>query len=515
MATTLRCWARSSRSLGQSNSTAGRPRFSKARQSLDLFPQFTPDRHSPHTLTQQLVDNIRAAIVSSRLAAGDPLPSTRKLAESIGVSRAVVVGAYEQLLGENLIISVQGSGTRVAAEAELVQGSYAKRTLNLGPAFVDERSGVPASLSVSKTPVIDLRSGLPFVGSAPPRAWSRSLASAASAPWLPESPDPLGLPQLRAQFAAHTRRYRGLNCAGSDVVVVSGTSEALVLIALALAHTLGRPARIAVEDPGYRAGSAALATAGAVLVPFAVDGAGATAAGLKACHQSTQFDAVMLTPSHQFPLGGSIIAAERERIVSWARRHGVLLIEDDYDSEFRHAGPARPALAASAGPGVAYVASLNKVLSPSLRCGVLVLPEPGPLRDALLQTRAALGSSVSAHTQVALADFIGSGAFARSVARSKREYQHRRACVLADLASHGITALAGDGGLHLVVRMPSHAAAELVVQQLREQRVLVETLAEFSLVQHEAGIVFGYGAETLPRLLKGVRLVASTIIGLP
>lgn len=471
--------------------------------AVDVLPQFVPDRGSSRTLTEQLVDSVHGAIASGALTPGDVLPPTRKLAASLGVSRSVVVSAYEQLVGENALEATPGSGTRVAAN-EVPRASA-------GP-----RPNDPDQLPSSGAPVIDLRSGLPFVGPEPPRAWSRALASAARSPWSSSSPDPRGTPVLRTRLAAHTRLHRGMSCTGDDVIVTSGTSEALMLIALSLTRTLRRAPRVAVEDPGYRSGSDALEAAGAEIVPFAVGRRGATADSLAALHAGSPVDAVMLTPSHQFPLGGSLAEGERERILLWAFEQRVLIVEDDYDSEFRHTGPALPALAAGDKHGVvAYVASLNKILSPSLRCGVLVLPSPGPLRDALLWVRESLGATVSAHTQTALAEFIGSGAFARAVARNKREYTHRRAAVLAEFARHDVEVFAGEGGLHLVATTPTAAGAAQVAVMLREQNILVETIAEFFLLRPEGGIVFGYGAGSLHQLLHAVRLMAEAIIGLP
>ncbi|WP_017793688.1 MocR-like pyridoxine biosynthesis transcription factor PdxR [Leucobacter salsicius] len=475
---------------------------------MDVLPQFVPDRRSSRTLTEQLVDGVHAAIASGALTPGDVLPPTRKLAASLGVSRSVVVSAYEQLVGENLLEATPGSGTRVTA--------YEASRAPAGPRAHDPDQRPASGASVSGAPIIDLRSGLPFVAPEPPRAWSRALASAARSPWSSQSPDPRGTPALRTRLAAHTRLHRGLSCSGDDVVVTSGTSEALVLITLALRRTLRRAPLVAVEDPGYRSGSDALEAAGAEIVPLAVGRRGASADSLAALHAGSPVDAVMLTPSHQFPLGGSLAEGERDRILQWALEHRVLIIEDDYDSEFRHAGPALPALAASDKHGVvAYVASLNKILSPSLRCGMLVLPSPGPLRDALLWVRESLGATVSAYTQTALAEFIGSGAFARAVARNKREYAHRRAAVLAEFAGLGVEVFASEGGLHLVAKTPTAAGAAQVAALLREQGILVETIADFSLLRPEGGIVFGYGAGSMHQLLHAVRLIAETIIGLP
>ncbi|MHA3683967.1 MocR-like pyridoxine biosynthesis transcription factor PdxR [Leucobacter sp. HY1908] len=484
---------------------------------MDVLPHFVPDRRSPLTLTEQLTRSVRDAIATGALAPGDLLPPTRKLAAALGVSRSVAVGAYERLIGDNLVETVQGSGTRVteaarhlvhAARGDTAQGTTAQ------PRDPDHRPQLAAA-------AIDLRSGLPYVAAEPPRAWSRALAAAARMPWAVESPEPRGTQQLRARLAAHTRLHRGLACDADDTVITSGTSEALVIVALALARVLGRSPRVVVESPGYLAGAAALAAAGAALVPLAVTERGVRQAELAALYEQAPFDALMLTPSHQFPLGGSLPAGERRSLLDWAHAHGVLVIEDDYDSEFRHDGAAMPALAAADSYGVVtYIASLNKILSPSLRCGMIALPTAGALRDALLSVREAMGATVSAHTQIALAEFIGDGAFARSVARNKREYQHRRALVLAELAGHGIRTLGGSGGLHLVISLPSAAAAERVRARLGMRGVIVETLAEFTSTgvsgstSPVCGIVFGYGAVPVPQLMQGVQLLAETIIGL-
>ena len=477
---------------------------------MDLLPHFAPDRDSRVSLTEQLVAAYTRAVETGALAPGDLLPASRKLAEALGVSRSVVVVAYERLAGDGIVDSVQGSGTRVSPRAALAAAAG---------------SGSSAGAAPRPGP-IDLRSGLPFVGAEPPRAWPAALARAARAPWRSQAIEQAGHPALKAQLARHARMHRGLACGPDDLLAVTGTSEALVITALALQRHHRRPARIAVENPGYVEGAGALAAAGATLVPCPVASGGATAAGLAALFASSPFDAVMLTPSHQFPLGGAIPALERAAILAWAASHDVVIIEDDYDSEFRHEGAPLPALAAeSTEAAVIYVASLNKMLSPSLRCGTLGLPLGSghrELRAALVSARAALGSSVSAPVQLALADFMGSGALARAVARSAREYAHRRALVLAALDAAGVSASATDGGLHLVIELPSAARAELAASALRERGVLVETLALFASGDGAgpagagaplAGLVVGYGAEPVPRLMAGVHQIVGVLGG--
>jgi GntR family transcriptional regulator/MocR family aminotransferase len=473
---------------------------------MDLLPQFGLDRAADRTLTEQLVAHLRDAIVSGSLGPGDALPPSRRLAVALGISRSVVTGAYEQLLGEAFLETVQGSGTRVSSEIrERIPTALADAPPRHRPG--DAPSGTETSL-------IDLRTGRPFVPREPPREWTRAFARAARRPWAPDAPPPRGARELRELLAAHTWIHRGLQCSRSDVIVTTGTSEALVLAALALRRLSGGAPRIAVEDPGYREGADALGSAGATLHPVPVESDGVTVRALAELHERAGLDAVMLTPSHQFPLGGRMPASERLAVVDWAHRHGVVIIEDDYDSEFRHSGAVLPAVASMDPRGsTIYVASLNKILFPGLRCGMIVMPrERDALRDALLDTRDALGAGVAAHTQDALADFIGSGGFKRAVARSKREYQHRRGLVLDSLARWGISAVGADGGLHVVIMLPGEAPADETVGELAHRGVLVEALSAFGAGRQDLnGFAIGYGAETIPRLMAGLETIVEVL----
>nr|WP_237464921.1 PLP-dependent aminotransferase family protein [Leucobacter luti] len=540
-----------------------------------MFPQLSVDRALRAPLAEQLATAIRDAVLAGRIAPGETLPPTRALSATIGVSRAVVVAAYERLVGEGFLESRQGAGTRVIPDlpgwrtdpgrgarrgrdtgddrsnsAAVVAPPLAAVTASgPGTAFASGPSSGPGAAAVSgpgiaralagQAPaggVIDLRPGRPHAAPAPPRSWVRALGAAAKHPWSPDAPDPRGHVALRRSLAEHARRARGIGCAADDVTVTTGTSEALLLLALALRAVHGRAPRIAVEDPGYRDGSRVLERAGAELVPLAVGADGATGAGLRELGGARPIDAVLLAPSHQFPLGGRIPAAERLAILGWAHESGAIVIEDDYDSEFRHAGALLPAIG-SLGGGVATITTLNKVLSPSIRCGAILLgggdaagDDDGPgaaggvgrpgslaaarLGDELRAVRAELGPALPLPMQLALAEFLESGGFRREVARTRREYRHRRSQLLDQLAAAGVPVHGADGGLHVVIPL-GERDGDAVVAALARRGVLVDRVAHYRLEPGADGLIVGYGAESTTRLQRGIAEIAEVLGAVP
>lgn len=474
---------------------------------MDLFPQLSVDRGLPIPIAEQLTGRIREAILAGSIAPGEALPASRALAGAIEVSRTVVVSAYEQLVGEGFLESRQGAGTRVVPE--LPRWDERERR-GADP----EQRVVPSE--VARPGAIDLRPGRPYVAATPPRDFVRAMQEAARQPWHSDAPDSLGIPALRDALAAHTRRSRGIACAAADVTVTSGTSEALLLLALALRAVHGRAPRIAVEDPGYTEGIRAFERAGAEIVRVPVGADGATAHDLRALSSSHALDAVLLTPSHQFPLGGRIPAAERLGILEWARATGTLIIEDDYDSEFRHAGALLPALGSLAS-GVATITTLNKVLSPSIRCAAIVLVAADTasfaLQTELRAVREDVGPALPLLQQTGLAAFLESGGFRRELARTRREYGHRRGLLLERLGELGIPVRGADGGLHVVVPLAGRDG-DAAVRALAARGVLVDRVGNYRErigERPEDALILGYGAEPATRLLQGIEVVATVL----
>ena len=248
--------------------------------------------------------------------------------------------------------------------------------------------------------------------------------------------------------------------------------------------------------------------------PVAVDGDGIVVEALRRMPQAPH--AVMVTPSHQYPLGGRLPVAARLELLDWARDVGAIVIEDDYDSEFRHLGPPLPALASlDDGGRVVLVGSFSKVLTPWIRLGYLVLPSNAALRAAIAAIRDDEPCPVPGPAQDAAAALLASGAVRRHIAVTRRDYAHRRRLVIEALDGLPGAPLSGlDGGLHAVVGLPDAATADAVVARLAAEGVAVAQLAEYSAVPGEepAGIVFGYAGPGDTQLAEGLARIRAAII---
>ncbi len=486
-------------------------------------PVLAIDRTTAVPIGAQLVDGLRRGILDGALRPGDLLPSTRGLAAELGVSRSAVVAAYEQLSGEGYLEMRQGAPTRVAARtgrrAPLDGASRPDRPDPVEggrPSFAGREPAHEDATAVAAR--IDLLPGRPSTARLDVRAWRSAWRQAASADIPSESPPPFGVERLRAEIADHLRQARGVACDAADIVVTAGTSDALALASSALALLVGRQPVVAVEHPGYPSARRTVERRGARTVPVGVDLDGLVVDGLRRIPGAT--DAVMVTPSHQYPLGGRLPVATRLELLEWARSADALVIEDDYDSEFRHLGPPMPALASLDRDGrVLLVGSFSKVLTPWLRLGYLVLPptRANPaVREAVGRVRADEPCPVSGVAQDAAAALLASGAVRRHIAVTRRDYAHRRRLVLDALDGIPAAPLSGlDSGLHAVLRLPDVAASARVVGRLASEGVAVAPLADYSAVpgDEEPGIVFGYAGPGDTLLAEGLARIRAAVIG--
>ncbi len=488
-------------------------------------PILVIDREAALPIGMQLVEGLRRGILDGALRPGDPVPSTRALAAELRVSRSAVVAAFEQLAGEGYLEMRQGAPTRVAELARLDAAGARRSEIpehaaesSTGPeswARAPGRHGSrPLDAATAAPPRVDLLPGRPSTSRIDTRAWRSAWRHAASLDIPSESPPPFGVAALREQVADHLRQARGVACAADDVVVTAGTSEALALVASALTTLVGGNPAIAVEHPGYPSARRTLERRGARTPPVAVDADGIVVESLRRMPQAPH--AVMVTPSHQYPLGGRLPVAARLELLDWARDADAVVIEDDYDSEFRHLGPPLPALASlDDGGRVVLVGSFSKVLTPWLRLGYLVLPPNPALRAAIARIRADEPCPVPGPAQDAAAALLASGAVRRHIAVTRREYSHRRRLVIEALDGLPGAPLSGlDGGLHAVVTLPDAATSAAVVARLAAEGIAVAPLADYSAVQGDEppGIVFGYAGPGDTLLAEGLARIRAAIV---
>ena len=507
-------------------------------------------RSAPGSLPSQVAEQIRALVLGGFLVAGDPLPSTRALAERLDVSRGTVVFAYEQLVGEGYLTSGRG-GTRVADHLTLGAAGVSRSAISVGevgssrPVAVGGEVGLASvRLSASNTSLarpatpeaIDLRPGNPDTSLVASAAWRAAWRQAAATPGAAHPP--AGSYELRAQLAEHLRLMRSVLRSPDDLLVTAGARDGFRLILTALRRRVrNRPLRIAVENPGYPSLHRIPLAFGHEILPIEVD-----EQGLNPAHLPTgpnRPDLVLIAPSHQYPLGASMPLARRLELLAWARTHDALLVEDDYDSELRYVGDPLPALAsldrpplpggAEAHPArwasdrVVTLGSFAKMLAPGLNLGYVVVPRH--LQADLLELRADLGNPVSSVVQDAMAAFLAAGGVRRHTARMRRVYRGRREQVLTALQGlSGTRVLPMDGGLHAVLHLPGIDFARgrglegELVDAARLEGVLVAPLGDYWSARAESGealygLVLGFGAVSDRKLALGLESLRQVLGG--
>jgi GntR family transcriptional regulator/MocR family aminotransferase len=410
---------------------------------------------------------LRAAVRDGRLHAGDRLPSTRALAHDLGLARGTVAEAYAQLAAEGYLRTSQGASTRVAGREE----PPPPRPLSPAP--------VSAGVSARGHPArFDLRVGVPDAGGFPRAAWLRALRRGlASAPDAALAhADPLGRPELRAALAAYLGRARGVLAQPDRIAITAGFTQGFALLCRALGS-----GTIALEDPCLHHLRHIARTAGLTVAPLAVDERGARTPGVAV--------AALVTPAHQFPLGATLAPARRAALVAWARERSALVIEDDYDGEFRYDRQPVGALQGLDPEHVVYAGTASKTLAPGLRLGWLVLPER--LVAPVVAARPLAGGDPPVLDQLALAGLIASGGFDRHVRRMRQRYRRRRDALLATLEGRPTRGIAA--GLHLVLDVEDESA---LIAAAAARGLALDGLAPFwhDPAGQPLGLVLGYAA---------------------
>lgn len=422
-----------------------------------------------------VMEAIRDAIRSGRLASGAQLPSSRALAADLGVARNTVASAYTELIAEGWLTSKYASGTLVAPRAADVVRSIASPQPRRAQRHLDH----------------DFRPGRPDLSSFPRTEWSRAVKRALNgAPFEAFGyGDPQGRPELRSALAQYLARARGVRARPSNVVVCSGAAEGLTLVAGALAA--GGVGAVAVEAFGLYTHWELLTKAGLRCPPLRVDSFGAD---VMALDDLADVGAVLLTPSHQFPTGVSLHSDRRAAVVDWARRTGGVIIEDDYDGEFRYDRSPVGALHGVDPECVIYMGSASKSLAPGLRLGWLVLPER--LVEAVAGQKGEYGETTSFVEQLAMAEFICSGSYDRHIRTMRAQYRHRREQLVAAVArsSPATTVTGMAAGLQVMVELAG-GGESAVRRQLAWRRLGVEGLDRYRHPESgsaQDGLVIGF-----------------------
>jgi GntR family transcriptional regulator/MocR family aminotransferase len=439
----------------------------------------------------QVEDELRDAIRSGRLAAGALLPSTRALAADLGVTRGVIVAAYDQLVAEGYLAARPGSGTVVNAAAK------SPTTTRRSPRDDTEI-------------VVDFRPGLPDLDLFPRGAWLRAIRSALQT--LPGEDlgygDPRGLPQAREAVADYLGRVRGVSTDGDHVVVCNGFAHGLGLVVRAL-QDIGRDV-IAVENPGHPGPRAEIEWLGARSRGIDVDAEGIVVDQLG----GSPARAVVVTPAHQFPTGAVLSAPRRTALAQWARDVDGYIVEDDYDAEYRYDRHPVGALQGVAPDRVIYSGTLSKSLAPGLRLGWLVVP--APLLEPIVAGRQATDHATSSLVQAAAAVFLTNGDLDRHLRRTRRVYRRRRDALIAALARWlpEATPSGVAAGLHVLVTLPDLHDESEIVARARAAGVGVYPLSPFSTSARPddpPALVLGYGTLGPAELERGVRLLADAL----
>jgi GntR family transcriptional regulator/MocR family aminotransferase len=459
---------------------------------------------------QQLLGRFKRAILGGQLPPGSRLPSTRSLCEQLQVARNTVLAVYEQLVAEGYA-QADRQGTRVA-------------TLQAAPAIVHATASVPRNSSQRQSrrvstmkPTRDagdrslpLTPGMPALNRFPLNAWLRCQERALkrAGPMALAYGDPLGEPALREAIAQYLRVARGVRCEAAQVVVTEGSQGALSLCVRLFANP---GERAWLEDPGYGGVRAAFHAGDMKIRSMPVD------------HEGVVIDPrawrwpprlIHVTPSHQYPTGAVLSLARRLALIARAREHGCWIIEDDYDSEFRHHGHPIPAMQGLVPDApVLYVGTFSKTLFPGLRIGFLVLPASagegaGPALAELLRGGHRL-------EQLALAEFMAGGQFARHLGRMRRLYRERQQALRTALQAHlpELAVQGGDSGLHLTLQLPPACPDGAVSTAARAAGMNVGAVSSFSEGQAQGchnGLVIGYGntsAEQFGPLIRRLAVI--------
>ncbi len=498
---------------------------------MDLLVTLQSDSNTP--LHKQLYDEIRLAILSGRLPSGQKVPSTRTLSKSLGVSRATVTTAFDFLLSEGYLESFVGSGTYVCRELPddiLTVSDEETETIPTSlPKSFDSQpkrqlSWYGESLQITdwmdfseEEPEIQFTFGRPDLEHFPLKQWNQLVNQHSKKRqfFLLDSPaNAKGYEPLQQAIAAYLAKSRAFACGPEQIIIVSGSQQAIALVTRVL---VDKGDLVGLEDPGYIGAQRLFLAQGAHVIPIPVDTAGARLDELKTKYGTAdnKLKLVYLTPSHQYPTGVVLSLSRRLDLLKWAKKTETLIIEDDYDSEFRYKGRPIPALAGlDSGNSVIYMGTFSKILLPSLRIGYIVVPHD--LVEVFRRAKWLADRHSPLLEQQVLADFINQGHMERHVRRMKRLYEQKRKVIIRELKKHlgkRVTIFGDNAGIHVLVRIESRLSDAQIVERCWKHGVGVSSTRKLYLSepQHNGEFMLNYGSLTEEEIEYGIAVLAKVV----
>ena len=486
-------------------------------------PLIAVNRSAVKPLHRQIYEAYRAAILGGRLQVGQQIPSTRALAGELRISRIPLVTAYAQLLAEGYLESRAGAGTFISRSLPDQMTSCAPRRARSaartpsGPRMVSRiASLLPAPEGTRRAQ----RSGAFSVGQLafdhfPFQTWTNLVgrhARKVRASALNYG-EPMGAKAFRETIAAYLRTARAVECDARQIMVVSGSQQALDLSARVLLDP-GSP--VWIEEPGYELMRYALVMAGCRLIPVPVDSEGMdVAAGMTLCPKAR---AAYVTPSHQYPLGVTLSASRRMQLLDWAHQAGAWIVEDDYDSEYRYESmPIASLQGLDSGSRVIYIGTFSKTLFPSLRLGYIVIPPD--LIDRFVAVRLAADLCPPQLYQAVLTDFIAEGHYARHIRKTRLVYSERRDALAGALrAEFGarLQVVGGEAGMHLVVILPPGFKDREIARRAAEANLWLRPLSPAYLGKTaRQGFILGFGSTKASDMPQAVRCLRDVLAAEP
>jgi GntR family transcriptional regulator / MocR family aminotransferase len=463
------------------------------------------------SLEEQLVRQLRQAITIRQIAPGTRLPSTRTLARELGVSRTVTSGAFDRLIAEGYLESQARSGTFVSRNLPLSLDIKVERP-EISPRWLPR---IALQCSSGFAPETAFCTGVTSTQNFPQQAWCSAWKRAAKYPPPNDYRSSSGELEFRAAIASYVGRSRGLVCQPENIVVTSGTTQSLDLLLRAI---LKPEDSVAMEDPSHPEIRRLILLHTAQMIPIPVDEDGIQVSALPANTQTSSRSPaiapilVYVTPSHQYPLGTRLSISRRLALIEWAQANDSLIIEDDYDSEFRFDVPPLPALAALDSNRVAYLGTFSKTITPSLRCGYLVASRE--LCEAIANLKSLTEGTVSWTVQSALTTFITEGDLEQHVRRMRQHYGNIRTALETTFLpiQHLVKCRGIEAGLHACLELSPNLNSQAIVYEAQKRGITLTSLCTF---YHGApnleGLVLGYAGLKMQEVVAQTQILVEII----